>query len=223
MTRRKAMPRRRPGFVYAFWGYDPYALLRGVIRIVLLYIGQTRQKPETRWRQHQYGSPNGEPPKIWWPLVVRKEVLLSAIYISDSKLDSKEWGRIFRMHPLLNDKGNRLNPKRIPIYDHKKVMAQIDAAGGVAALVARAEGRHRTVAGWHIERDSKGRQTGAVTWYGRDAQRVGTEILEEVGAQWKSCENQSIGSLSSSGLESGELPESIWKRAVSGITELVRQ
>jgi|SRR3954468_17577618 hypothetical protein len=229
MTTRKAMPRRaprgrqpvakrRPGFVYAFWGYDPYALLKGAIRIVLLYIGQTRQKPETRWRQHQFGSPNGEPPKIWWPLVTKKEVIYSSVYIHDSKLDAKEAGRIVSMRPMMNDKWNRLNRKRIAIYDHKKVMARIDAAGGVEALIARAQGRHLTVAGWSIQLDNKGRQTSAVTWYGSDANRVGTALLQEVGEQWKSCESPSTGSLLSSEWESEELPASVWKKLASGFT-----
>ena len=213
------MPRRRPGYVYAFWGYDPHALLRGTIRIVLLYVGQTRQKPETRWHQHQFGSPNGEPAKVWWPLVTHKKVIWSAIYCTDAKLDRKEIGHILKDRPMMNDKWNRLNTKRIPIYDHKKVMQRIDAAGGVEALIARAEGRHRTKAGWTIQLDTKGRPTGNVTWYGSDAERIGLDIVEKVGDRWTQCESQSTGSLSSSALESEHSWVFTWKKLVSGFTE----
>jgi hypothetical protein len=220
--RRQPMPKRRPGYVYAFWGYDPFALLRGTIRIVLLYVGQTRQKPETRWRQHQFGSPNGEPAKIWWPLVTRKTVIYSSVFIHDVKLDRKEVGRILKMRPIMNDQWNRLNPKRIPKYDHAKVMARIDAAGGVEALVDRAQGRHRTAAGWTIQLDEKGKPTGNVTWYGSDAERIGTMILERADTPWESCESPLTGSYSSSEQLGEDSSGSTLRKLASGITALVR-
>lgn len=201
MSYRKAMPKRRPGFVYAFYGYDPRALLRGVIRIVLLYVGQTRQKPETRWRQHQYGSPNGEPPKVWWPLVTQKKVLWDAAWCTNTKLDAKEIRRIVFGKPLMNDKFNRFNTKRIPIYAHKDIMVQIAAAGGVKALVERADGKAAAVAGWSINKD------GSVRWYGSQATKVGAKWLQ-----------QSTGSLSSSGSLSVVSPVRTTRKPESGIT-----
>lgn len=202
MTYRRAMPKRRPGYVYEFWGYDPRALLRGYIKIVLIYVGQTRQKPETRWHQHQYGSPNGEPPKVWWPLVTQRKVAHSALFITSPKLDRKEAWRIVRGQPLANIKLNRFNTKRIPPYEMKRLMAQIERAGGVKVLVANAHGRDRTVAGWTIT-------PGGVTWYGSQAGRVGAAWLK-----------QSTGSLSPSGSLSGPRSASTVRRSEFGSTEL---
>lgn len=192
MTRRKAR-RFRPGFVYEFWGYDPRALLRGILKIVLLYVGQTRQKPETRWRQHQYGSPNGEPAKVWWPLVVEKRLPVSRAMISNFKLDVKEARRIIGGKPLANIKLNQFNSKRIPPWEMKDLMQQIAARGGVAALVKEARQREGTVAGWSIDR-----KTGSVTWYGPRADRYGSQWLP-----------QSTHSLSSSELASAFRPASM--------------
>jgi hypothetical protein len=173
MTRRKAR-RFRPGYIYEFWGYDPRALLRGILKIVLLYVGQTRQKPETRWRQHQYGSPNGEPPKVWWPLVVEKRLPVSRAMIGNFKLDIKEAQRIVRGKPLVNIKLNQFNSKRIPPWEMKDLMQQIAARGGVAALVKEARQREGTVAGWSIDQ-----KTGTVTWYGPRAEWYGSQWLPE--------------------------------------------
>jgi hypothetical protein len=192
MTRRKAR-RFRPGFVYEFWGYDPRALLRGILKIVLLYVGQTRQKPETRWRQHQYGSPNGEPAKVWWPLVVERKIFKSSMLIRNAKLDGQEIRRIVTGRPLMNYNWNKLNANRIPKYDQPKVMAKIAARGGVAALVKEARQREGTVAGWSIDQ-----KTGAVTWYGPRADRYGSQWLP-----------QSTHSLSSSELASAFRPASL--------------
>jgi hypothetical protein len=194
MTRRKAR-RFRPGYIYEFWGYDPRALLRGILKIVLLYVGQTRQKPETRWRQHQYGSPNGEPAKVWWPLVVERKIFKSSMLIRNAKLDGQEIRRIVTGRPLMNYNWNKLNPNRIPKYDQPKVMAKIASRGGVAALVKEARQREGTVAGWSIDR-----KTGNVTWYGPKADRYGSQWLP-----------QSTHSLSSSELASAFRPASMEK------------
>jgi hypothetical protein len=194
MTRRKAR-RFRPGYIYEFWGYDPRALLRGILKIVLLYVGQTRQKPETRWRQHQYGSPNGEPAKVWWPLVVERKIFKSSMLIRNAKLDGQEIRRIVTGRPLMNYNWNKLNPNRIPKYDQPKVMAKIASRGGVAALVKDARQREGTVAGWSIDR-----KTGNVTWYGPKAERYGSQWLP-----------QSTHSLSSSELASAFRPASMEK------------
>lgn len=196
MTKRKAR-RFRPGYIYEFWGYDPRALLRGISKIVLLYVGQTRQKPETRWRQHQYGSPNGEPPKVWWPLVVEKRLPVSRALVGNLKLDIKELRRIANGKPLANIKLNQFNRKRIPPWEMKDLMQQIAARGGVAALVKEARQREGTVAGWFIDR-----KTGNVTWYGPQADRYGSQWIPQStlsssssglasASQWASTERSS--------------------------------
>lgn len=196
MTRRKAR-RFRPGYIYEFWGYDPRALLRGISKIVLLYVGQTRQKPEMRWRQHQYGSPNGEPPKVWWPLVVEKRLPVSRALVGNLKLDIKELRRIANGKPLANIKLNQFNRKRIPPWEMKELMQQIAARGGVAALVKEARQREGTVAGWFIDR-----KTGNVTWYGPQADRYGSQWIPQStlsssssglasASQWASTERSS--------------------------------
>lgn len=196
MTRRKAR-RFRPGYIYEFWGYDPRALLRGISKVVLLYVGQTRQKPETRWRQHQYGSPNGEPPKVWWPLVVEKRLPVSRALVGNLKLDIKELRRIANGKPLANIKLNQFNRKRIPPWEMKELMQQIAARGGVAALVKEARQREGTIAGWSIDR-----KTGNVTWYGPQADRYGSQWIPQLtlsssssglasASQWASTERSS--------------------------------
>lgn len=196
MTKRKAR-RFRPGYIYEFWGYDPRALLRGISKIVLLYVGQTRQKPETRWRQHQYGSPNGEPPKVWWPLVVEKRLPVSRALIGNLKLNIKELRRIANGKPLANIKLNQFNRKRIPPWEMKELMQQIAARGGVAALVKESRQREGTVAGWSIDR-----KTGNVTWYGPQADRYGSQWIPQLtlsssssglasASQWASTERSS--------------------------------
>lgn len=195
---------RRPGFLYELWGYDPRALLKGRIDVVCLYVGQTRQKPETRWRQHQYGSPNGEPGKIWWPLVTDRRVTYRKLLVGNWKLDLREAMRIAKRAPVANIKLNRINTKRIPPYEMKRLMAQIERAGGVRALVAKADGRTRAVAGWSITPEG-------VVWYGSQADRVGARWLK-----------QSTG-FSSSLASPSEVPsESSMRRRASGITARAR-
>ena len=196
--------RHRPGFVYGFRGYDPKALLRGQISIIWLYVGQTRQKPENRWHQHQYGSPNGEPPKIWWPLVTSREVIHESLWINDDKLDELELQTIATLLPLANIKGNMANMKRIPPWEMKALMKRIQVGGGVKGCVqwAKAKSRSASSAGWTLNQPS-----GQITWYGKDADRV--------GAKWL---GRSIGSSDSSDSESESRWGSMWKKVVSGIT-----
>lgn len=195
---------RRPGFLYELWGYDPRALLKGHIRIICLYVGQTRQKPETRWRQHQYGSPNGEPGKIWWPLVTDRRVTYRKLLVGNWKLDLREAMRIAKRAPVANIKLNRINTQRIPPYEMKRLMAQIERAGGVKALVAKADGRTRAVAGWSITPEG-------VVWYGSQADRVGARWLK-----------QSTGFSSSLASPSEESPVSSMRRRASGTTAHAR-
>jgi len=186
---------RRPGYLYEFEGWDPRELLKGKLHEVVIYDGQTRQNPVNRWRQHEHGSPNGEPPKIWWPLVTKKHVRKSWAFVSDFKLDMREGWLIARRRPIANISLNMTNPRRIKPWEMKQLMEQINRRGGVAALVRQA--RHKqwrsrwtrlldwfrgeqeetpevapAGAGWRINQTS-----GDVTWYGRDAQEAGASWL----------------------------------------------
>lgn len=201
MTRRRTRW-RRPGALYEFWGYDPRALLRGVIRIICLYVGQTRQKPETRRRQHLYGSPNGEPAKVWAPLITDWRVSYRRTRVTSNWLDIREAGRVLKLAPAANIKLNMANPKRIPPWEMKALMSQIAAAGGVAALVAAADWRGRATAGWRYSEDGS-----TVTWYGNQAERIGGSWLQ-----------QSTGYLSSSELVSASLSASPSRSSAYGST-----
>lgn len=204
---------RRPGFIYQFWGYDPRALLKGVILIVLIYVGQTRQQPETRWAQHEFGTTE-DPPKIWWPLVTKKIVHERGLLWSDPELDNRELVAISAGGPLANIKLNMLNPHRIPPWEMKRLMRKIEKRGGVEALVRQARAKSHTVAGFTIDP-----KTNNVTWYGTEAARVGTAILEKVGTQWKSSESQSTGSLFSPDLPQVSWLASMWRSLGFGSTE----
>lgn len=153
---------KRPGALYEFLGWDPRALLRGKLKTIVLYDGQTRQQPEVRRDQHLYGSPNGEPPKVWGPLVTDWRVVKQWRRIGNWWLDIREAWLIAKRHPVANIQLNRSNRHRIPPWEMKRLMEQIERAGGVAVLVRRANGGIR--AGWSINRTS-----GDVTWYGADA------------------------------------------------------
>lgn len=192
MSRRKRYHWRRPGCLYEFWGYDPRALLRGVIKIVCLYVGQTRQKPETRWRQHQFGSPNGEPPKIWWVLVTDKRVTYRRGHVTNGWLDTREGLRIVKRSPLANVMLNKMNTKRIPPWEMVTLMAAIQQRGGVAALVAAASNRDSATAGFTIQPD------GSVSWYGKDAARIGETWLQRSTGHLSSSGSLSVRSLAGS-------------------------
>jgi hypothetical protein len=194
--------RRRPGYLYEFWGYDPRALLRGTIKIICLYVGQTRQKPENRRRQHQFGSPNGEPGKIWYALVTEFKVGYRKGRVTDQWLDVREAGRVLKLAPVANINLNKANPGRIPPWEMKRLMTQINASGGVAALVEAAHGKDKARAGFHIDTEAR-----TVSWYGRDAAKVGAKWLQP-----------STGSLSPSASRSESRSGSDMRRVGSGFT-----
>lgn len=154
---------RRPGALYEFTGWDPRALLKYELRTIVLYDGQTRQRPENRWKQHQLGSPSS-PPKAWWPLVTEKRVVWRRVKVTKWWLDIKEYRLIRKHKPAANILLNFANRKRIPPWEMEALMSRIEAAGGVAALVSRAKARRRSSVGWSISEDGS-----KVEWYGDDA------------------------------------------------------
>lgn len=154
---------RRPGALYEFTGWDPRALLKLELKSIVLYDGQTRQRPEVRWRQHQFGSP-GSAPKAWWPLVTDKQVVWHRTKCTSWWLNCREYRLICKRKPAANILLNFANRKRIPPWEMAKLMARIDAAGGVPALVSRAKARRRSSVGWSISADG-----GTVEWYGDKA------------------------------------------------------
>lgn len=158
----------RPGVVYAAWGYHPMMLLKGKIEICVLYVGQTRQAPENRWHQHEFGSPNGEPAKSWRDTIVRWEAIHTS-RISDAALDAAELKAILKHRPLYNIQGNLNNSQQIPPWEAKRLRELRDAAGGTKFLLYRAKALIKTEVGWRIEGNT-------VIWYGDRA--------EEVGSKW---------------------------------------
>lgn len=167
---------RRPGYLYEFPGYDPHALLRGQIKITTIYCGLTRQRPENRWRQHEFGADNGEGPKVWWPLVTEKRVVYSRRKVSGWWLAAREAWLIARHKPLANIMHNKLNTRRIPPWQMRTLMESINRMGGVDELVRRYGHRGRSTAGWSFASD------GSVTWYGAEAQRLRDALEMSKGA-----------------------------------------
>jgi hypothetical protein len=142
---------RRPGVLYEFWGYDPYVLLKGKLKVVCLYVGQTRQRPETRRDQHLHGG-LGNRAKVWADLVTEWKVVYRRRKVAQWWLDFREAWRIAAKHPQNNVMLNMVNPKRIPPWEQKHLRKIRDERGGAAVLIARAQGQHRIFA--RIYRDS---------------------------------------------------------------------
>ncbi len=128
---------RRPGATYIFFGWDPYALLRGKLRVVVLYVGKTRRRVETRWREHMKGAP-GVPPKLWAPLVTDVHTLKEWRRITDLWLSVREAWSINWHSPRANIALNKANAKRIPPWEMQRLMFEINRRGGVAVLVEKA-------------------------------------------------------------------------------------
>jgi hypothetical protein len=145
------------GGVYEFEGYDHYSLVRRDmfgnlaprIKIVWLYVGQTRQRGfEGRWAEHEFGSKHWDAePKEWWDLVWRKHKAIAKPGLTQTKLNGLEDKRMKYRLPQYNVKGNQNNPNRIkPGKDHevwKAQRAERDALGGTAYLVKLAKARER--------------------------------------------------------------------------------
>lgn len=125
---------RRRGATYIFYGWDPHALLKGKLREIILYVGKTRRRVETRWREHLVGAP-GVAPKVWAPLVTRQEPLKEWMRISDWWLSVREAWSISWHQPRCNIVLNKTNRKRIPPWEMARLMSQINAHGGVQRLV----------------------------------------------------------------------------------------
>lgn len=101
----------RPGHVYA---YD--VRIAGVV-VEHAYIGRARDVAR-RDRQHRGLAPQrtGEiKEQPWADQIVRLRVLASGVW-TDADLDAEEVKLIHALGPVLNDRDNRHNPNRIPIY-----------------------------------------------------------------------------------------------------------
>lgn len=147
---------RRQGATYIFYGYDPHVLLKGKLRIIVLYVGKSRRRVETRWREHMVGAP-GVAPKVWAPLVTEQQPLKEWGRITDWWLSVREAWSISWHRPRANILLNKANPRRIPPWEMQRVMARIEGCGGVTRLVDQA----RADVGWRVTPD------GAVEWYGK--------------------------------------------------------
>jgi hypothetical protein len=121
------------------------------LKIVCLYVGQTRQRPETRRDQHLYGG-LGSPPKIWADLVTEWRVTWKRRKTYQFWLDLREAWRIAAKKPQNNIMLNTMNPKRIKPWDAKELRKMRDALGGTEVLIARTQGQNRMFA--RIHRDS---------------------------------------------------------------------
>lgn len=174
---------RRFGATYEFRGYDAESLLKGRIKIVLLYRGQTRQRPEARRDQHLKGG-LGVPAKDWALLVTNWRVTWSRWKVSQSWLDTREALGIVWKSPQRNICWNTLNPRRVPPWEAKRLRQAIDARGGVEALVLAAKQREGVIKGCHLNAD------GTWTAFGSKA--------EEVGKRWKRSSGRHTSSVSQS-------------------------
>jgi hypothetical protein len=161
----------RPGATYEFWGYDAESLIEGRIKRVLLYRGQTRQRPEARRDQHLHGG-MGVPAKPWASLVTEWRVTWSRKHVSQMWLNTREALGIAWKSPQYNINFNKMNPRRVTPWEAKRLQRIIAAHGGVEVLVMEAKKRDGVVFGCRLNPDG--------TWsaYGSRA--------EEVGRRWKS-------------------------------------
>ena len=160
LGRRKPQPKRYWGGVYEIEGYDHNSLVRRDmfgnlaprIKIVWLYVGQTRQKFAARWKEHAEGSKHWKAlPKEWWDLVIKCHEAIERPDFAQYELDDVELVRINKRLTQYNVEHNR-NPDRIkPGKDHevwKAQRAERDALGGTAYLVKLAKARQRRNRWW---------------------------------------------------------------------------
>jgi hypothetical protein len=157
-----AKKKRRWGGIYEFEGYDHASLvhrdvfgnLRPRIKMVWLYVGQTRQKFEARWHEHEFGSKHWDSaPKPWFDLVAVKHKALQGPWWSDRKICAKELRRIWRRLTQYNVEHNTHNPRRIKAgkdWENWNAMrAERDALGGTAYLVKLAKQYEARGKWWH--------------------------------------------------------------------------
>lgn len=101
----------RPGHVYA------YDVRIGGVVVEYAYIGRARDV-DRRDRQHRGLAPQRDgvvKEQPWADQIVRLRVVTSGVW-TDAELDAEEVRLIHTLAPVLNDKDNRHNPSRIPIY-----------------------------------------------------------------------------------------------------------
>lgn len=105
------------GAIYRIWTWHPddMPLFEHLRRVVVGYIGKTRQRPEERIRQHLEGSTRyGSPAQPWADTVVRWEVIHESRWMTEIGLHLREKYRILVHRPLYNYTLNLGNPRRIP-------------------------------------------------------------------------------------------------------------
>lgn len=193
VTKTKRKKGRRWGGLYEFEGYDHASLvhrdiwgnLRPRIKIVWLYVGQTRQKFEDRWREHERGSKHwNAAPKPWFDLVLHKHKAWQHPWVSDRKLDAKELRRIWRRLTQYNVEHNTGNPKRIKAgkdWEHWYAQrAERDALGGTAYLVKLAKQQAAEGRWWHWRYWFKTQTLGQIKLQGDE--KTGTwEVTDATG------------------------------------------
>lgn len=127
--------KRRPGAVYEFEVVHPDTVYldRDQWRVVPGYVGKTRQFPNSRIKEHFYGSSYGgqsQPPKDWADTVVRYRVVWEHQKVTGWWVGYREFRRIRRQAfrgLLYNDKHNT-NPGRIRRVQARQQRAERDRA-----------------------------------------------------------------------------------------------
>lgn len=118
------------------WSYltaGPGAIYLAVVRHPLSgrkvcgYVGKTVRNPQTRWDEHMFGS-RSEGPKSWGDTVVCWRVVCRFGRIPSWCLSWLEWVNIRARFPLYNIVWNRrLNPRRIPPWEARRLRVERDA------------------------------------------------------------------------------------------------
>ncbi len=111
----------RLGHVYA------YDVRIGGVVVEYAYIGRARDV-ERRDRQHRGLAPQRDgtvKEQPWADQIVRLRVLRTWV-CTDAELDAEEIRLIHTLGPALNDRDNRHNPNRIPIYTQHEQRKQRD-------------------------------------------------------------------------------------------------
>ncbi len=108
------VPRQTTARLGSVYAYD--VRIGGVV-VANAYIGRARDV-ERRDRQHRGLAPQRDGQvreQPWADQIVRLRVLATGVW-TDAELDAEEVRLIHALRPVLNDRDNRLNPNRIPIY-----------------------------------------------------------------------------------------------------------
>lgn len=153
---------RRFGATYEFYGWDHDALMRGLLKTVLLYRGKTRRAPSVRKREHLRGSCDAAP-KPWSDLVTEFRVTWQRRRVTDLWLSVRENVGIAYKRPRYNYLMNTMNDNRVPIYAQQRERALRDSMGGTASIVADIKAQQRHGTGWSIRGNT-------VRWFGPEAE-----------------------------------------------------